>query len=1022
MRKSLLSLVILLTTIGLHAQKNYWTATNEASLKQNIFPNGKKPSSFQLFRLNEGALRADLKSAPSEKKTAAVSSGFILSVPDADGKIIRFKIVEAPVMAPALAIKFPGINSYAGIGIDDPSAVLRFAFSPLGFSGTIFSSQHSTMYIDQVEKTSQTYMVVYRDRLPEEAPFKCSTVDVKKAPGASIQLKNADDAKLRSFRLALACSGEFSASWLDGTEADDAARKAKVLAGMNGIMTRINGVNEIDLDTRLIMIGDEDKIIYLDAATDPWTTEYNTATQAAIDAQIGNANYDIGHVFLMKGDNDGNAGCIGCVCNSSNKGSGYTSHTNWKLDASIIDYPIHEMGHQLGANHTFSYKSEGPTPAQVEPGSGTTIMGYAGITGANDVAKHSTDNFHAISIQQITDNIKAKSCPTVTNTGDNVPTASAGFDYTIPRSTPFKLTGSGTDADGEDVFTYTWEQMDVASSFPWFPSTTATDGPAFRSFAKSASPSRTFPSLNFILDGSNTDQWEKLPAVARSMNFRFTVRDNHPGGGSNQSDDMVVNVDGSTGPFQVTSPNSLVEWCPGTHTVTWDVAGTNGAPINVSKVNILLSTDGGNNFTPLASNVDNDGSQDVTIVCGWSNHARIKVEAVGNIFFDISNADFVVGDHTPPTFTAPGNITIFKDASCNYNADPSITGDVTDEADNCDNSLNATYTDVVTNGSCVGEQIITRTWRLEDDCSNVTTHTQVITARDATPPSFTAPPPITIFADASCGYNASTAITGDVTDEADNCDHTLDATYSDVVTNSSCVGNKTITRTWTLTDDCGNTTSHVQIILVKDNTPPVISAISANPPALWPPNHKMINVVINYTAKDNCSAVTSSLSVVSNEPINGTGDGDTAPDWIVVDNHHLQLRAERAGNRDGRVYTITITATDDCGNTSKADVSVVVNHDNSITRMIPGDTNAPNLELIATPNPARTNFTVFARSNTNERMTLQVVDVLGRIVEARIITPGSRIVIGDQYKSGNYFVRVTQGRQQAILKLIKLSD
>ena len=182
-----------------------------------------------------------------------------------------------------------------------------------------------------------------------------------------------------------------------------------------------------------------------------------------------------------------------------------------------------------------------------------------------------------------------------------------------------------------------------------------------------------------------------------------------------------------------------------------------------------------------------------------------------------------VRDTTPPTFTVPADITIYKDATCGYDANVTITGDVTDEADNCDTSLDATFTDVVVAGSCEGEQIITRTWTLTDDCGNTTTHDQIITVEDNTPPTFTVPADITIYKDATCGYDASVTITGDVTDEADNCDTSLDATFTDVVVAGSCEGEQIITRTWTLTDDCGNTTTHDQIITVEDNTPPTFT-------------------------------------------------------------------------------------------------------------------------------------------------------------------------------------------------------
>ena len=176
-----------------------------------------------------------------------------------------------------------------------------------------------------------------------------------------------------------------------------------------------------------------------------------------------------------------------------------------------------------------------------------------------------------------------------------------------------------------------------------------------------------------------------------------------------------------------------------------------------------------------------------------------------------------------PTFTAPADITIYKDATCGYDASVTITGDVTDEADNCDTSLDATFTDNVVAGSCEGEQFITRTWSLSDDYGNTTTHDQIITVRDTTPPTFTVPADITIYKDATCGYDASVTITGDVTDEADNCDTSLDATFTDAVAPGLCEGEEIITRTWTLTDDCGNPTTHIQIITVRDTTPPTFT-------------------------------------------------------------------------------------------------------------------------------------------------------------------------------------------------------
>jgi hypothetical protein len=1023
--------LLLFCILGMAAraqQNNFWKPVSEATLGKILFEGKQKPREYRLFQLDETSLQSITSLVPSESTLRGAPSTFELTVPDADGNLRRFRIQHAPVMDAALAARHRGIYSFLGHSAGNDGAVIRFAFSPLGFSGTIFSPGKPTHYIEKVDKASRTYAAVARTTV-QQLPFECSTQPGTRNRAGRLnatgpQWKNADDGKLRTFRLAMACTGEYAQAWLDGTEANDAARRTKVLAAMNNHMTRVNGIMERDFGIRMTLIANNDLLIYLNGASDPWTSEFNTATQNTIDGVIGNDNYDIGHLLKTGGDN-GNAGSVGNVCVAGAKGRAFTSRSNWASGIFFEEYILtHEMGHQYDANHTFSHASEG-TIAQVEPGSGNSIMSYAGITGAaTDIQSLMDDYFHAVSIQQATDWIKSHSCHATPISGLNVPTASAGADYTVPKSTPFRLTGTGSDADGEDVLTYTWEQMNVAPSFPWIPSASATSGPAFKSFGPSASSSRTFPALASILDGTNGNKWEVLPSAGRSLDFRFTVRDNHTGSGSNKSDDMVVTIDGTTGPFSVTAPNTSLTWCPGAHTVTWSVNGSNALAANV---NILLSYDGGNTFPlTLAANTPNDGSQSVTIPCAYSATARIKVEAVGNIFFDISNANFTVGDNTKPTFTVPANITIYKDASCNYNASIAITGDVTDEADNCDNTLNATHADLTAAGTCVGETVITRTWTLMDDCGNSTVKVQTITVRDLLPPTFTVPANTTIYKDAACKHDASPSITGDVTDEADNCDNTLNATYADVTVPGSCIGEEIITRTWTLTDDCSNTTSKIQTITVRDVTPPVISAQAANQATLWPPDHRMVLVTVSYNLTDNCSpaaAITSSLSVTSNEPVNGLGDGDTGPDWIIINKNQVWLRAERAGPRNARVYTITINATDDCGNAATPKtVTVRVEHDQRNVRTInPG--NGDLLGLTALPNPTHSSFVVAVNSKSNEQINLRVVDLLGRVVENRtIMNPQAVLKIGEGYSPGIYIIRATQGSLIKEVKLIKLKD
>jgi hypothetical protein len=410
-------------------------------------------------------------------------------------------------------------------------------------------------------------------------------------------------------------------------------------------------------------------------------SSWNSQLQSTLTSVIGAANYDIGHMFGASGGG-GNAGCIGCICVDGSKGSGITSPADGvpRGDNFDIDYVVHEVGHQLGANHTFSYSNEG-SGVNKEPGSGITIMGYAGITG-QDLAPHSIDIFHQASIAQIQANLATKTCPaTYSITSANAtPVISTLTNYTIPISTPFALTGSATDADG-DPMTYCWEQNDNASSTQTGTSSVASatkaSGPNWISFSPSTSPTRLFPKLATILAGglisgpltggdanANT---EALSSVSRTLNFRLTVRDNAPYSSTTpyevtQSDfkDVVITVSNTSGPFSVSAPNTAVTWAGGsTQTITWNVANTTLTPVSCANVKISLSTDGGNTFpTVLVASTANDGSEAVVIPATPSSTARVKIEAVGNIFFDISNTNFTIGAAvtcgTPTGLTSTG--------------------------------------------------------------------------------------------------------------------------------------------------------------------------------------------------------------------------------------------------------------------------------------------------------------------------------------------------------------------------------
>ena len=615
-----------------------------------------------LFNLDFASLKKVLKNSPKRDITNK-HSNTIITLPTIDGKMEKFEVYENSVLAPELAAKFPEIKSYIAVGVDNPSARAYLSSSPLGFKSMTLYSNHEAVFIEPINVDNSIY-TVYKtsDRKQAFSKFECSVVDaVKDTQDLSINTlaRGADDGKLTTLRLALACTGEYAALF-GGT-------KALALAGMNNTITRVNGVYERDFGLKLILVANNDAVVYTSASTDPFSimSNWKTESQTNFTSVIGEANYDIGHLFGTSTAPSGDAGCLGCVGVDYQKGRGFTcaSSDYYMGDGFDIEFACHEIGHQLGANHTFSYKNEGSI-AQMEPGSGTTVMSYAGVT-SRDIQMHRDAYFYAISIQQVTDNIKSKNFISTISTGNAVPIVNAGLDFTIPKGTPFMLTGSATDANTNDILTYAWEQMDLGNATASTPIATATVGPIFRSYPPVTSSRRYFPNMNTILAGSTTTSGlyipaEVLPGVARTLNFRLTVRDNRVGGGANNTDDVIVSVDGVAGPFTVDTQNTAVSYAAGTsQNINWTVAGTNANGVNCANVDILLSTDGGLTFPiTLVAGTPNDGAQAVVIpnVTGATN--RIMVKGSNHIFFDVNNANFTITGSGSADTTAPIATTI----------------------------------------------------------------------------------------------------------------------------------------------------------------------------------------------------------------------------------------------------------------------------------------------------------------------------------------------------------------------------
>jgi len=659
--------LLLFISVSAFSQRT-WMKLNE---KTNVIENEldyreSNPSSFNLFTLKKEVISNRLLQSSVKPQT--------IELPTPNG-VQRFNVVEASVFANELAKKFPNIKSYVGVGIDDPTARVRLSDSKIGLHAMISSGKYPMYLIDPYTKDKKT-AIAYFKNTSTKGIFQCLVEEVKPIK-SNIQFQkssNANDGKLRTYRMALIGTAEYSQFHLTnqgvGAGESEATKKAAVLAAMNASMTRINGIFERDLGVTMQLVANNDDLIFLDPATDGLTNnDINTLideSQTKCDAVIGSSNYDIGHVFGWVNDESGNglAGG-GVVCEAGQKAQGATMRKTPLGDLFDIDLAAHEIGHQFGANHTQNGNCNRYNATAVEPGSGATIMGYAGFCSPN-VQDNSDAYFHAVSIAEMWNYVSVTAtCAVETLTGNAAPVANAGTDFTVPKSTPFILKGSASDVDTGNTLTYTWEQIDNETGVAIPPVATSAVGPLFRSLPPSISINRYMPALATVLAGSTSTTWEVLPSVSRTMSFAFTVRDNVSSGAATDRDDKIITVDGNSGPFLVTSQNTATTLKgDSTQTITWDVANTNTSPIGVTNVNILLSTDGGNTFpNVLASNTSNDGTQDVVLTNITTTQARIKIEPINNIFYAVNSINFSIDKTTSVLDELFTNFKVFPNPS-----------------------------------------------------------------------------------------------------------------------------------------------------------------------------------------------------------------------------------------------------------------------------------------------------------------------------------------------------------------------
>ncbi|HEX8330828.1 MAG TPA: zinc-dependent metalloprotease family protein [Hymenobacter sp.] len=620
--------------------------------------------------LNEPGLRTALATAPLESLRGA--KPLVLVLPRPDGTNARFAVREAPIMAPALAAQFPTIKTYVGVGLDDAGATVRLDLTPRGFHAQVLSAKTGDFFIDPTTKTNTSHYLSFWRRDMPGRQVECGTKDSGALPlgtGAGKTAQRTSGPVLRTYRLAVAATGEYTA-FQGGT----------VSGAFAGIVTSVNrvvGVYEKELAVRLVLVANNAALVYADAATDPYTNgNANNAllaeNQANIDALIGSANYDVGHVFSTA---SGGVAGLGVVCRNGQKARGTTGTSSPVGDAFDIDYVAHEIGHQFGGSHTFNGNTgscAGTTRSAAnayEPGSGTTIMAYAGICGtANNLQRNSDPYFHIASYEQIQAYIATTSCAVTTASGNAPPRITLpASNKVLPVGTPFKLTASAFDPD-DDALSYCWEEYDLgAAGSPTAAQVTNASVPIFRSFNPTTDGTRYFPRLASLVNNT-TVLGERLPTVTRPLRFRVTVRDQNNGsqgiiGGVNSSDIVTLSSTAAAGPFLVTAPDAAgISWAGGSsQAITWNEAGTTANDVNCATVNIRLSTDGGLTYpTLLLSGTANDGSENVTLPNVATTTARIMVEAADNYFFDISNENFAITTGTAcaaPTSPAVSNIT-----------------------------------------------------------------------------------------------------------------------------------------------------------------------------------------------------------------------------------------------------------------------------------------------------------------------------------------------------------------------------